>query len=94
MALGLFRQRIWLALFLASALCVLRGEAVAAPKLRPEVTDARQALHAGEDFERTRRWIDAIEHYEASIKKWPDDRAKATTSPIETTAMINAYSTT
>ncbi len=74
MALGLFRQRIWLALCLVCALCVARSEAVAAPKLQPNVTDARQALHAGEDFERTRRWIDAIEHYEASIKKWPDDR--------------------
>lgn len=74
MALGLFRQRIWLALCLACALCVTRGEALAAPKLKASVTDARQALQAGEDFERTRRWIDAIEHYEASIKKWPDDR--------------------
>lgn len=74
MALGLFRQRIWLALFLAFALCMARGEAAAAPKLPANVTDARQALQAGEDFERTRRWIDAIEHYEASIKKWPDDR--------------------
>lgn len=74
MALGLFRQRVWLALLLSFALCVARGEAFAAPKLPANVTDARQALQAGEDFERTRRWIDAIEHYEASIKKWPDDR--------------------
>ena len=74
MALVRFRQRIWLALCLACALCVTRGEALAAPKLRANVTDARQALQTGEDFERTRRWIDAIEHYEASIKKWPDDR--------------------
>ncbi|MBM3968832.1 MAG: S41 family peptidase [Planctomycetes bacterium] len=74
MALGLFRQRIGLALCLACALCVTRGEAIAAPKLQANVNDARQALQAGEDFERTRRWIDAIEHYEASIKKWPNDR--------------------
>ena len=74
MALGLFSRRLWLVLCLACSLFVLRGEALAAPKLKSEVTDARQALQAGEEFERTRRWIDAIEHYEASIKKWPDDR--------------------
>ena len=74
MALGLFSRRLWLSLCLAGSLFVSFGEALAAPKLKPEVTDARQALQAGEDFERTRRWIDAIEHYEASIKKWPDDR--------------------
>lgn len=72
--LGLFRQRIWLALCLTCVLCVAWSEALAAPKLKANVTDARQALQAGEDFERNRRWIDAIEHYEASIKKWPDDR--------------------
>ena len=74
MALELFRRRLWLVLCLAVSLFIMRGETLAAPKLKPEVTDARQALQAGEDFERTRRWIDAIEHYEASIKKWPDDR--------------------
>ena len=74
MALGRFRQRVWLVLCLACALCVAWSDVVAAPKLQAKVTDARQALQAGEDLERTRRWIDAIEHYEASIKKWPDDR--------------------
>lgn len=74
MALRLFRQRVWLALLLSFALCVERGAVLAAHKLPANVTDARQALQAGEDFERTRRWIDAIEHYEASIKRWPDDR--------------------
>ena len=74
MALGRFRQRVWLVLCLACALCVAWSDAVAAPKLQAKVTDARQALQAGEDLERTRRWIDAIEHYEASIKRWPDDR--------------------
>lgn len=74
MALGLFRQRVWLAVWLAFVLVVARSESFAASKLPAHVTDARQALQAGEDFERTRRWVDAIEHYEASLKKWPDDR--------------------
>lgn len=74
MALGLFRQHFWLALLLALSLFTAQGEVFAASKLPAHVTDSRQALQAGEDFERTRRWIDAIEHYEASLKKWPDDR--------------------
>lgn len=64
----------WAGTVFGVAPCVTRGEAIAAPKLQANVNDARQALQAGEDFERTRRWIDAIEHYEASIKKWPNDR--------------------
>lgn len=74
MALGLFRQRVWLAVWLLCALFTAHGATFAAPRLRSEVGDARQALQTGENFERTRRWIDAIEHYEASLKKWPEDR--------------------
>jgi carboxyl-terminal processing protease len=74
MALGLFRQRWWLVLLLIGAWFAAGSQALAANKLKSGITDARQALQAGEDFERTRRWIDAIEHYEAAIKKWPNDR--------------------
>ncbi|MBC7817284.1 MAG: S41 family peptidase, partial [Planctomycetaceae bacterium] len=74
MALGLFRHRLWLVLLLTCALLATSSQALAAPKLKSDITDARQALQAGEEFERTRRWIDAIEHYEASSKKWPGDR--------------------
>ena len=65
MAFGLFRQRWCLVLFLAGAMFASSGGALAAPKLKSDVTDARHALQAGEEFERTRHWIDAIEHYEA-----------------------------
>lgn len=74
MALGLFRQRLWLVLLVACALFATSGRALAVSKLKPEIKNARQALQAGEEFERSRRWIDAIEHYEASATKWPDDR--------------------
>ena len=74
MAFGLFRQRLCLVLLLACALFATSSQALAAPKLKSGITDARQALQAGEEFERSRRWIDAIEHYEASSKKWPEDR--------------------
>ncbi|MCX7419510.1 MAG: S41 family peptidase [Planctomycetia bacterium] len=74
MALGLLRQRCWLIVVLLSTLMVVPSVSLAGPKVRVDAKDARQATQVGEDFERTRRWIDAIEHYEASLKKWPDDR--------------------
>ncbi len=74
MSLGHFRQRGWLALLLLCVLCVWSSDLLAANKQRPNVADVRQALAAGEDFERTRRWVDAIDMYESSLKKWPDDR--------------------
>lgn len=74
MALGRFRQRVWLVVLFVWVLFVACGDAIAAPKSKAGLTDPRHALQTGEDFERTRRWIDAIEHYEASIKQWPDDR--------------------
>ncbi len=76
MAFGLFRRRSWLIVSLCCVLLTATVELLAAPKAKPkvEVTDARQATQVGEDLERSRRWIDAIEHYEASLKKWPSDR--------------------
>lgn len=32
-----------------------------------------QAIAKGEEFEQTRQWIKAIEHYEAASKEWPDN---------------------
>ena len=74
MAFGLFRRRCWQIVVLLGTLLAVTSVSLAAPKVRVDVKDARQATQVGEDFERTRRWIDAIEHYEASLKKWPDDR--------------------
>lgn len=36
--------------------------------------DARQAVQSGVQLERSRKWLDAIEHYEKTIKSWPDSR--------------------
>ncbi len=74
MSLELFRQRGWLLVILLGALLLPLGEVHAGPKVPPAVTDARTAVQMGEDFERSRRWVDAIEHYESSLKKWPSDR--------------------
>ncbi len=74
MSLALFRQRGWLLVVLLGTLLLPLGEAHAVPKARPAVTDVRTAVQMGEDFERSRHWVDAIEHYESSLKKWPSDR--------------------
>ena len=74
MSFGRFRQQCWLIVVMLGALLAATSDSLAAPKVRVDARDARQATQVGEEFERTRRWIDAIEHYEASLKKWPDDR--------------------
>ena len=74
MSFGRFRQQCWLIVVMLGSLLAATSVSLAAPKVRVDARDARQATQVGEDFERTRRWIDAIEHYEASLKKWPDDR--------------------
>jgi len=36
--------------------------------------DSLKAVQAGIQLERSRRWLDAIEHYEKSLKEWDDNR--------------------
>ena len=36
--------------------------------------DARQAVQSGVQLERSRKWLEAIEHYEKTTKSWPDSR--------------------
>jgi len=36
--------------------------------------DLRQAVHSGVELERSHNWLDAIEHYEKSVKSFPDSR--------------------
>jgi carboxyl-terminal processing protease len=75
MALGLLRRRCRWIVLLAFLLVGFVGAVHAAPRLPTDASDARQALQTGEDFERSRRWTDAIEYYESALKKWPNDRA-------------------
>ena len=37
--------------------------------------DVRSAILSGADLERSQKWLDAIEHYEKSLKGWPDNKA-------------------
>lgn len=49
----------------------------AAPAEPTQLVDREQAEQTGVDFERSRRWLDAIEHYEKALAKWPEsDRLK------------------
>ena len=36
--------------------------------------DSHHAVQAGVDLERSRDWLRAIEHYEATVKQWPDSK--------------------
>lgn len=60
----------------ALSLALLSSPAVAwadnAPKTEQPATE-QTAVRTGADHERQRHWIDAIESYEASLKKWPEN---------------------
>jgi carboxyl-terminal processing protease len=36
-------------------------------------SDGEQAVRQGNRFEKSRKWPEAIEHYEAALKSWPED---------------------
>lgn len=73
-------SRVYLRLALISAI-VVSGTVLAFRSTqagsRPDAAmpeDARQAVQSGVQLERSRKWLDAIEHYEKTIKSWPDNR--------------------
>ncbi len=47
--------------------------ALAEPALPLDLDDTRSALSIGEELERTGKWLDAVQHYESSLKRWPTD---------------------
>lgn len=64
---------VWSIIF--SAFAGLAWDPIQAGPIR-EVSlgsDAEQASRTGTRLERTRKWPEAIEHYEAALKSWPDD---------------------
>lgn len=58
-----------------AALCLVLGfrSGYAGPTAAP-VEDSRQAVYSGAELERSRKWLDAIEHYEKATKSWPDNK--------------------
>ena len=59
-----------LVLLVCYASVLLAPASVRAEELSAE---ARQAILAGADLERSEKWLDAIEHYEKALKGWPDN---------------------
>jgi len=47
--------------------------AQAEPPLPLDLDDSRSALSIGEELEKNGRWLDAIQHYDRSLERWPDD---------------------
>ncbi|MBI1313954.1 PDZ domain-containing protein [bacterium] len=45
----------------------------AAPPLPLDLDDSRSALSIGEELERSGHWLDAIQHYDQAIDRWPDN---------------------
>src|SRR5262245_61698658 len=36
--------------------------------------EARQSVNSGVELERSRKWLDAIQHYEKAVKSWPESK--------------------
>lgn len=45
----------------------------AAPPLPLDLDDSRSALSIGEELERSGKWLDAVQHYDGALKRWPND---------------------
>ena len=73
--LSRFRLRaLFLLLILAIGSSPARHMSWAGPGTREAFTgNLREAVNSGRELERTRKWIEAIEHYEKSAKAYPDD---------------------
>ena len=67
-------QRAWWLAILCSA-SVWALAAYAAPTETPDLNPPqRQAINDGVQLEQSHRWLNAIEHYEKSLKDWPASR--------------------
>jgi carboxyl-terminal processing protease len=54
-------------------ICWAGSSAIAEPPLPLDLGDDRSALALGEELERSGLWLDAIQHYERALKRWPED---------------------
>ncbi len=68
-------RRFWFAAAVVAGLYCLPAQllpAAAAPPARDMSQDERQAILTGADLERSRRWLDAIDHYKDCSEQWPE----------------------
>lgn len=58
------------------ALALSVGHSIAAPPVasHAQATESQTAVQTGVQMERTRQWLQAIEHYEDALKQWPGDK--------------------
>lgn len=61
-----------LILLLGAMLCPA-SSAQADPPLPLDLDDSRNALAIGEELERSGNWLEAVQHYDRALKRWPDD---------------------
>ena len=60
--------------FVLTCLLGALSAAVAAPESAPvQTTEWRSAVQGGAEFEQSRQWAKAIEHYEDALEQWPDN---------------------
>lgn len=65
-------KRLWLSAVLLGCVCLAAGDSVADPVGDVLPPEAREAIRGGVEFERSREWLRAIDHYEDALKRWPD----------------------
>ena len=49
------------------------SSATAEPPLPLDLDDSRSALSIGEELERSGQWLDAIQHYDQALDRWPEN---------------------
>lgn len=54
--------------------CLAVAMMLAMPAVAAVANDVPAAVASGVEFERSKQWLDAIEHYEKSLKKWPESK--------------------
>ena len=70
MGLGRPTRRLLLGILLLG-LSTWTCSATAAPPLPLDLDDSRSALSIGEELERSGQWLDAIQHYDQALDRWP-----------------------
>jgi len=72
MGLGRPTRRLLLGILLLG-LSTWTCNAIAAPPLPLDLDDSRSALSIGEELERSGQWLDAIQHYDQALDRWPEN---------------------
>lgn len=66
-------QRAFALILIFCCLTNVIGGTFAGPSGRQTLSDRRTAVQSGIDLERSRKWLEAMEHYEQAVKVWPEN---------------------